>query len=72
MEAEAIGALRLRQLSWERGPYMAALVPQDTKESVMGPGKKAKNKAKTVKGKGKKDTGKVKRKGRKARNAVKP
>ena len=71
MEPEAIGAPRLRQLSWERGPYMAALVPQDAKEPVMGLGKKAKNKAKAVKGKTKKDAGKVKRKGKKAKNAVK-
>lgn len=54
MEPEAIGASRLRQLSWERGSYMAALVPLDAKEPVMGLGKKAKNKAKTVKGKTKK------------------
>jgi hypothetical protein len=52
-------------------PYMAALVPQDTKESVMGLGKKAKNKAKAAKGKTKKDAGKVKHKGKKAKNAVK-
>jgi hypothetical protein len=71
VEPEAIGAPRLRQLSWERGPYMATLVPQDTKESVMGLGKKAKNKAKAVKGKTKKDAGKVKHKGKKAKNAVK-
>jgi hypothetical protein len=67
----AIGAPYLRQLSWERGRYVAALVPQDTKESVMGLGKKAKNKAKAVKGKAKKDTGKVKHKGKKAKNAAK-
>jgi hypothetical protein len=71
VEPEAIGAPRLRQLSWERGPYMAALVLQDTKESVMGLGKKAKNKAKKVKGKTKKDAGKVKHKGKKAKNAAK-
>jgi hypothetical protein len=71
VEAEAIGAPRLRQLSWERGPYMAALVPRDIKESVMGLGKKAKNKAKAVKGKAKKDAGKVKHKGKKAKNAAK-
>jgi hypothetical protein len=53
------------------GPYMAALVPQDIKESVMGLGKKAENKAKAVKGKAKKDAGKVKHKGKKAKNAVK-
>lgn len=56
----------------KRGPYMAALVSQDTKESIMGLGKKTKSKAKAVKGKGKKDAGKVKRKGKKAKNAVKP
>jgi hypothetical protein len=50
---------------------MAALLPQDTKEPVMGPGKKAKNKAKAVKGKTNKDAGKVKHKGKKAKNAVK-
>jgi hypothetical protein len=71
VKPEAIGEPRLRQLIWERGPYMAALVPQDRKESVMGLGKKAKNKAKTVKGKAKKDAGKVKHKGKKAKNAVK-
>jgi hypothetical protein len=49
---------------------MAALVLQDTKESVMGVGKKAKNKAKTVKGKTKKDAGKVKHKGKKAKNVA--
>ena len=37
----------------------------------MGLGKKAKNKAKAVKGKTKKDAGKVNRKGKKAKNAVK-
>ena len=63
---------RLRQLSWERGPYVAALVPQDTqKELVMGLGKKAKREAKAVKGKTKKDAGKVKHKGKKAKNAAK-
>jgi hypothetical protein len=71
VEPGAIGARRLRQLSWERGPYVAALVPQDTKESVMGLGKKAKNKAKAVKGKTKKDAGEAKRKGKKAKNAAK-
>jgi hypothetical protein len=71
VEPEAIGAPRLRQLSWERGPCRAALVPQDTKESVMGVGKKAKNKAKAIKGKTKKDASKVKHKGKKAKNAVK-
>ena len=71
MEPEAIGAPRLRQLTWERGRYMAALVPPDAKEPVMGLGKKAKNKAKAVKGKTKKDAGKVKHKGKKAKNAVK-
>ena len=56
MEHGAIGAPRLRQLSRERGPYVAALVPQDTqKEPVMGLGKKAKREAKAVKGKTKKD-----------------
>jgi hypothetical protein len=71
VEPEAIGALRLRLLSWERGRYAAALVPQDAKEPGMGLGKKAKNKAKAVKGKAKKGAGKVKRKGKKAKNAVK-
>ena len=71
MEHGAIGAPRLRQLSWERGPYMAALVPQDIKESVMGLGKKAKREAKAAKGKTKKDAGKVKHKGKKAKNAAK-
>jgi hypothetical protein len=71
VEPGAIGAPRLRQLSWEGGPYVAALVPQDTKESVMGLGKKAKNKAKAIKGKTKKDVGKVKHKGKKAKNAAK-
>ena len=41
------------------------------KESVMGLGKKAKHEAKAVKGKTKKDAGKVKHKGRKAKNAAK-
>lgn len=50
---------------------MAVLVPQDAKELVMGLGKKAKNKAKAVKGKTRKGAGKAKRKGRKAKNAVK-
>jgi hypothetical protein len=71
VEPEAIGAPRLQQLRWERGPYVAALLPQDTKEPVMGLGKKAKNKAKAVKGKTKKDAGKVKHKGKKAKNAAK-
>jgi hypothetical protein len=71
VEPEAIGAPRLRQLSWERGPNVAALVPQDTKESVMGLGKKAKHEAKAVKGKTKKDARKVKHKGKKAKNAAK-
>src|ERR1700676_2598963 len=65
------GAPRLRQLSRERGPYVAALVPQDTKEAVMGLRKKAKHEAKAVKGKTKKDAGKVKHKGKKAKNAAK-
>ena len=71
MEHGAIGASRLRQLSWERGPYVAALPPQDTKEPVMGLGKKAKREAKAVKGKTQKDAGKVKHKGKKAKNAAK-
>jgi hypothetical protein len=70
VEPEAIGAPRLRQLSWDRGRYMAALVPQDTEESIMGLGKKAKNKAKAVKGKTKKDARKAKNKGKKAKNAA--
>jgi hypothetical protein len=41
------------------------------KEPVMGLGKKAKREAKAVKGKTKKDVGKVKRKGKKAKNAAK-
>lgn len=66
-----MGTPRLRQLSWERGPYVAVLAPQDTKELVMGLGKKAKREAKAVKGKTKKDAGKVKHKGKKAKNAAK-
>jgi hypothetical protein len=50
---------------------VAALVPQDTREPVMGLGKKAKREAKAVKGKTKKDAGKVKHKGKKAKNAAK-
>ena len=72
MEHGAIGASRLRQLSWERGPYVvAALPPQDTKEPVMGLGKQAKREVKAVKGKTKKGAGKVKHKGKKAKNAAK-
>jgi hypothetical protein len=71
VEHGAIGAPGLRQLSWERGPYVAALVPQDTKGAVMGVGKKAKREAKAVKGKTKKGAGKVKHKGKKAKNAAK-
>jgi len=41
------------------------------KESVMGLGKKAKSKAKTAKGKTKKDARKVRHKGRRAKNAAK-
>ena len=59
------------QLCWERDPYVTALLPQDTKEPVMGLGKKAKREAKAVKGKTKKDAGKVKHKGKKAKNAAK-
>ena len=70
VERAAIGASRLRQLSRERDPYVAAL-PQDAKEPVMGLGKKAKREAKAVKGKAKKDAGKVKHKGKKAKNAAK-
>jgi hypothetical protein len=66
-----MGAPRLRALSWERGPYEAVLVPLDTKEPVMGVGKKAKREAKAVKGKTKKGAGKVKGKGKKAKNAAK-
>ena len=55
----------------ERDPYVAALPPQDTKEPVMGLGKKAKREAKAVKGKTKKDARKVKRKGKKTKNAAK-
>ena len=40
-------------------------------ESVMGVAKKAKRGAKSVKGKAMKDTGKIKRKGKKAKNAAK-
>ena len=50
---------------------MAALVLPDDKEPVMGPGNKAKNKAKAVKRKTEKIPGKVKHKGKKAKNAVK-
>jgi len=71
VERAAIGASRLRQLSRERDPYVAALPPQDAKEPVMGLGKKAKREAKAVKGKAKKDAGKVKHKGKKAKNAAK-
>ena len=46
-------------------------VPQDTREPVMGVGKKAKRDAKAVKGKTKKGAGKVKHKGKKAKNAAK-
>ena len=67
----AIGAPRLQQLSWERGPYAAALPPQDAKEPFMGLRKKAKREAKAVKGKTKKDAGKVKHKGKKAKNPAK-
>jgi hypothetical protein len=42
---------------------VAALLPQDAKEPVMGLGKKAKREAKAVKGKTKKDARKVKHKG---------
>lgn len=41
------------------------------KESIMGLGKKVKNKAKAVKGKTKKGARKVKNKGKKSKNAVK-
>jgi hypothetical protein len=44
---------------------------QDTKEPVMGLGKKAKREAKAVKGKTKKDVSKAKRKGKKVKNAAK-
>lgn len=44
---------------------------QDTKELVMGLGKKAKREAKAVKGKTKKDARKAKHKGKKAKNAAK-
>jgi len=71
VEHEAIGAPRLRQLSWKRGPYAAALPPQDAKELVMGLGKKAKREAKAVKGKTKKDASKAKHKGKKVKNAAK-
>jgi hypothetical protein len=55
----------------ERGPYLARLVPQHTKEPVMGLGKKAKREAKAVKGKTKKGAGKAKHKGKKAKHAAK-
>jgi hypothetical protein len=71
VECAAIGASCLRQLSWERDPYAAALPPQDVKEPVMGLGKKAKREAKAVKGKTKKEAGKAKHKGKKAKNAAK-
>lgn len=71
MEHGITGAPRLRQLGRERDPYVAALVPQDTREPVMGLGKKAKRDAKAVKGKTKKGAGKVKHKGKKAKNAAK-
>ena len=43
---------------------------QDKRESVMGVGKKAKHKAKVVKGKAKKGVGKLKHKDKKAKNAA--
>jgi hypothetical protein len=42
---------------------------RDERESVVGVGKKAKHKAKVVKGKARKGAGKVKHKGKKAKNA---
>ena len=44
---------------------------RDAKEPAMGPGKKATNKAKAVKGKTKKAVGKAKHKGKKTKNAAK-
>jgi hypothetical protein len=44
---------------------------RDEEEPVMGAAKKAKHKAETAKRKTKKDAGKVKHKGRKAKNAAK-
>jgi hypothetical protein len=50
---------------WQRWCHRAQ------KESVMGLVKKAKHDAKAVKGKTKKDVGKIKHKGKKAKNAAK-
>ena len=66
-----MGAPRLRQLSGERGPYVRCWCRWTQKEPVMGVGKKAKREARAVKGKTKKGAGKVKRKGKKAKNAAK-
>ena len=71
MEHEAIGAPRLRQLSRNAVRIRQRWVPHNTKEPVMGLGKKAKREAKAVKGKTKKDVRKVKHKGKKAKNAAK-
>jgi hypothetical protein len=71
VEDGVIEVPRLRQLRWERGPYVVTLPPRGTKEPVMGLGKKAKREAKAVKGKTKKDAGKVKHKGKKAKKAAK-
>jgi hypothetical protein len=71
VEPEALSAPRLWQLSWERGPFTAAWCCSTQKEPFMGLGKKAKNKAKSVKGKTKKDARKAKHKRKKAKNAAK-
>ena len=71
MEPEAIGAPRLRQLSWDAVRIWQRWCRRTQKEPVMGLGKKAKREAKAVKGKTKKDAGKVKHKGKKAKNAAK-
>jgi len=40
VEDGAIGAPRLRQLGWQRGPHVAALMPQNTKGAGHGSGQK--------------------------------
>jgi len=71
VERGTIEAPCLRQFSWNAVRMWQRWARQDTKEPVMGLGKKAKREAKAVKGKTKKDASKAKHKGKKVKNAAK-
>jgi len=70
----AISARFERHPAWKMaatGSSRSGPSPWDKEESVMGVAKKAKQGAKSIKGDTKKGAGKVKHKGKKAKNAAK-